>query len=61
MLSPQWLDELRARVTLSSVVMRTTTLDSVTRARSSSSHWGLSMDRAAYASQAIPASAGPCG
>ena len=26
MLSPQWLDELRARVTLSSVVMRTTKL-----------------------------------
>ncbi len=25
-LSPQWLDELRARVTLSSVVMRTTKL-----------------------------------
>src|SRR6187399_1857540 len=39
-----------------------TTLDSVTRARSSSSHWGESdMDRAAYAPEPIPASQGGCG
>jgi DNA primase len=31
MLSPQWLDELRARVTLSSVVMRTTKLQKAGR------------------------------
>ena len=31
MLSPQWLDELRARVTLSSVIMRTTKLQKAGR------------------------------
>jgi DNA primase len=31
MLTPQWLDELRARVTLSSVVMRTTKLQKAGR------------------------------